>query len=44
MFCLYHFKAKIHGVYKKNPLKGLIGMQKTMQIHQPHHEIPQPSP
>ena len=28
----------------KNPLKGLIGMQKAIEFHLPHYEIPQPSP
>ena len=27
----------------KNPSRGLIGMQKTIEIHLPHYEIPQPS-
>ena len=27
--------------YKKKPLRGLIGMQKTIEIHLPHYEIPQ---
>ena len=26
----------------KNPLRGLIGMQKTMETHLPHYEISQP--
>ena len=29
---------------KKNPFRGLIGMQKTIEVHLPHYEIPQPSP
>ena len=28
----------------KNPLRWLIGMQKSIEIHLPHYEIPQPSP
>ena len=29
---------------KKNPLKGLIGMQNTIEIYLPHYDIPQLSP
>ena len=28
----------------KSPLWGLMGMQKTLEIHLPQYEIPQPSP
>jgi len=28
----------------KNPLRGLIGMEKIIEIHLPHNEIPQLSP
>ena len=26
---------------QKNPLRGLIGMQKTIEIYLPHYEFPQ---
>ena len=28
----------------RNPLRGLIRMQKSIKVHLPHYEIPQPSP
>ena len=36
--------CKLSYKISKNPLVGLITMQKAIEIHLPHYKIPQPSP
>ena len=40
----WQVRLKLSYKISKNTLRWLIGMQKTIEIHLPHYEIPQPSP